>query len=221
MLLIACLVLSACERKAAPPLPRLPTVALADIPAPAVALVELQRGSNLRAIADTSYGHERFSGFVAAFNNIHDPERVMAGTAVKTPSLAVAFREAGLDAAYQPMINVLAKACTDYYAAEPAYLAARRSSGVREGKFGIPAEIQSTLMASADAIDAAVAHLRAVQSPHAVPKMAVGQFTQASSQIRELAAGHIDGYGYDDDLVGQRFGLGFTNALIWVQQGHR
>jgi hypothetical protein len=181
----------------------------------------MEAGSNLRAVAKMAYGHERFSGFVAEFNNIRDPERVMAGTELKTPSLAAAFQEAGLDAVYQPVINVLAKACTDYYATEPSYLAARRASGVPEGKFSIPADIHTMLSACADSIDAAVAHLRAVQSPHAIPQMAVEQFTKASAQIRELANGHIDGYGYDYDMVGQRLGLGFTNALIWVQQGYR
>jgi hypothetical protein len=51
--------------------------------------------------------------------------------------------------------------------------------------------------------------------------MTIDQFKQAAGHIRELAAGLIDGLGYDYDLVGQRFGLAFTNALIWTQEHHR
>jgi hypothetical protein len=115
----------------------------------------------------------------------------------------------------------LAKAWTDYSAAEPAYLAARDASGVARGSFSIPPEIRARLIASADAVDAGIAVLSAAKPPDGVPKMAIGQFRQAAQQLRELAIGSIDGYGYDYDLVGQRFGLAFTNALIWTQQKHR
>ena len=210
---------SSVENKAA--LPSLPVVAIEDIPAPKIQKVMIGRGQNLRLIGSAAYGHERFSGFVAVLNRIPDPERIGEGVELKTPSLGVAFRDAEMDQAYQPVLNVLAKACTDYFSIEPAYLAARQASGVQRGNFSIPADIQAKLVACADAIDAAVARLSAVKPPHGVPKLAIGQFRQAAKQIRELARGSIDGDGYDYDMVGQRFGLAFTNALIWTQQGHR
>ena len=70
-------------------------------------------------------------------------------------------------------------------------------------------------------MDAGIAALSIVKPPDSVPKRAIGQFKQAADQIRQLAGGSIDGYGYDYDLVGQRFARGFTNALIWTQQKHR
>ena len=82
----------------------------------------VEPGWNLRTIGAAAYGHERFSGFVAVLNGIADPERVPAGAILKTPSLAVAFHDAGMDPTYQPALNALAKSCTDYYATEPAYL---------------------------------------------------------------------------------------------------
>ena len=181
----------------------------------------MERGSNLRAVAAAAYGHERFSGFVARFNDLPDPERVSAGAVLKTPSVSVALRDAGADPALQPALYALAKAWTDYCATEPAYLSARRASGVAAGTFPIPPEIKQKFVACADTIDAALEVLSSVRPPHSVPKMAIGQFRQAAGQIRELASGLIDGYGYDYDLVGQRFGVAFTNALIWTQQQHR
>ena len=214
-----------CGRKtsspAIAPAPPLPAVTIGQVPAPPAPTITVTAGSNLRSIGGAAYGHERFSGFIAALNGITDPEHIQAGAALKTPSLAAAFSDVGADPAYQPAINALAKACTDYYAFEPSYLDARRAGGVSKGKFAIDGRMSAKLIACADSVDAGVAALSTVSPPHTVPTMALGQFRQAADHIRELATGMIDGYGYDYDLVGQRFGLAFTNALIWTQQQHR
>jgi hypothetical protein len=181
----------------------------------------VERGSNLGAIAAVAYGHERFAGFVAALNGVTDPGRIVAGQELRTPSLSSAFREAELDRRYQPAINALCKACTDYYATEPAYLKARHESGVSSGTFPIPEGIRVTFLECADTIEAATAALRTAKPPDNVPKMTIDQFHQVSGLIRELASGSIDGYGYDYDMVGQRFGLAFTNAIIWTQHHHQ
>jgi hypothetical protein len=202
-------------------MPPLPVVRTEDVPPPAAGSVIVDRGTNLRAIAAAAYGHERFSGFVATLNGIPEPEHIAAGITLKTPSLSIAFRDSGLAPEYQPAINALAKACTDYRAAEPAYLAARSASGMTNGTFAIPGDSKATFVRCADAIDAAVAVLRTAKPPHTVPQMTIDQFKKAADQIRELASGSIDGYGYDYDLVGQRFGLAFTNGLIWTRNQHR
>lgn len=199
----------------------MPVVAIDDIPAPASPTVTVEKGSNLRAIGAAAYGHERFSGFVARVNGIEDPEKVIAGSTLKTPSLAVTFRDAGLDPQYQPVINVLAKACTDFHSMLPAYMKAREASGVTRGNFAIPGEIRTTFLGCADAIDAANRNLETIKAPHKVPRMTINQFAEAARLIRELATGYIDGYGYDYDLVGQRLGLAFTNGLIWALKRHQ
>ena len=214
------LLLAGCERSRQASAP-MPVVSIEDVPAPALTEVTVQRGSNLREIATRAYGHERFSGFVAALNGIADPERVSAGARLRTPSLAAGLRDAGLAPEYQSAVNCLSKAWTDYHAVEDSYLAARSASGVARGTFAIPPDIRTTLERCSTMIDAALPVLRSVHPPHSVPAMTIGQFEAAAAQIRELASGSIDGYGYDYDLVGQRFGLAFTNALVWTQQQHR
>lgn len=219
--IVVAILLSTGCRRAAPTvraIPPLPVVATEAIPSPSTPSVIVERGANLRGIAGAAYGHGRFSGFVAVLNGIKDPECIVAGQELKTPSLSCAFRDAGLDPRYQPAINALSKACTDYYAAEPAYLKARNESGVKAGTFSMPEDIRATFLGCADAIDAAIAALRGVKPPDKVPKMTIAQFEQVSGLIRELATGSVDGYGYDSDLVGQRFGLGFTNAMVWAQK---
>lgn len=217
------LIITGCRRPPSPVavIPPLPVVATDAVPPPASPSVIVDPGTNLGAIAAAAYGHERFSGFVAVLNGISDPGHVVAGQVLKTPSLSFALRDAGLDPRYQPAINALSKACTNYYAVEPAYLKARDESGVSSGSFPIPAGIRTSFIGCADAIEAATTALRAVKPPHHVPKMTIDQFQQVSELIRELSSGSIDGYGYDYDLVGQRFGLAFTNAIVWTKQHHQ
>ena len=89
--------------------PPLPVVAIVDVPPPPTPTVELKPGANLGVVAQEAYGHEKFAGFVATVNDIGDPTKIRAGTPLKTPSLAIAFQEAGADPIYQPAINALAK----------------------------------------------------------------------------------------------------------------
>jgi len=140
---------------------------------------------------------------------------------LKTPPIPIAFKDAGLDSRYQPAINTLAKASADFYSVLPAYLEARRNSGVSSGKFSIPADIRGKLLACADVIDAAINILATPAPSHKVPTKTISQFRGASSQIRQLADGSIDGYGYDYEEVKQSIAFGFINALVWTQNHHQ
>lgn len=224
----AFLLLAGCEkasRKAAassppPPPPPLPMVAVTDVPAPPSPEVELKPGSNLGIVAQEAYGHERFSGFLSVINGITDPTRMRDGTVLKTPAIPIAFQEAGADAIYQPAINALAKASTDYAASRPAFHGALSLSN-ESGKPELPGGLKATFISSADAVDAAVAVLAEAKEPHTVPKKSIEQFRQASAHLRELAKDNIGADDYNQDTVGLRFGLGFTNAILWTKDGHR
>ncbi|QJE98387.1 hypothetical protein [Luteolibacter luteus] len=227
--ILASLALCSCDRQArstksanpaSTPAP-LPVVTDAEIPAPASPAVTVEPGMALGTIATKAYGHAKFSGFLARLNGLPDPQKIPAGAVLKTPSLPIAFHQAGLDPRYQPAINALAKSCTDFQAALPHYLEVRRASGLNRGSFKIPKKAKDSFLICADAIEAAKRELETAKEPHQVPRATLDQFAQASSELRELASGSVDGYGYDSDLVGQHLGLGFTNAIIWVQEGYR
>lgn len=210
------LALAGCNRT-----PALPVVRTEDVPAPAKLEVKVQHGDNLRAIGAGAYGHERFSGFVARVNGIADPERLAAGVTLKTPSLSVAFRDAGLSSQYQPAINVLSKACTDFHDVLPAFRTARHVGPVTNGHFPISRAHHDTFLKCATGIEAACRVLRDAKAPHAVPQKAINQFTEVARLLRELATGSVEPNGYDYDLVGQRFGLAFTNAMVWTQNAQK
>lgn len=202
--------------------PPLPAVRMEDVPAPASVSVTIPRGSNLREVATTAYGHEDFSGFVAAFNGLADPERVAAGAVLKTPSLPAALRDAGLDPAYQPAFNVLAQTWAEMRTALPDYQRERDAAGARDGTtFAITVALSRRLLQCADNMDAALDVLAHPQAGHKLPRSTLGQFYVVLGMLRSFATGRVGSLDYDIFLAEKSFGLGFTYGLIWVKDHHQ
>lgn len=224
VILALLLVLSGCGRKTPAKIivPPLPNVEIADVPSPPTPTIIVAKGSTLQSIATAAYHHRDFSGFVGHLNGITIPERLRAGATLKTPSLPVAFRDAGLHPQYQPAINALAQAWIDLVDILPAYTHARDASGVNEGSsFTVPADIKARLISCADAIDASIDVLMHPATGHAVPLRTIGQFAGVSHFLREFSTGLVASRDYDTFLAEKGFGLGFTYALLWVQSGYK
>ena len=212
-----------CNRKSPQAVvPPLPSVKTEDVSAPANPTVTILGGSNLRDIAATAYGHEDFTGFVARLNGIADPERIAAGATLKTPSLSVGMRDAGLDPAYQSAVNVLGQSWTELRAALPDYERERDAAGARDGtSFAITSDLSRRLLKCADAMDAALDVLSHPKESHTLPRSTIGQFAAVSGPLRRFAEGRVDSRDYDVFMSGKGFGLGFTYALIWAQSHHQ
>jgi len=181
----------------------------------------LQEGTTLASVATVTYGHPKFATFLARLNGIPDPDHLASGTLLKTPPLADGLKDAGLAPPYQEAVRSLAKAWSDFHTASPAYWKAREASGIVSGKFAIPADLSATFSSAADAVEAAVKILSHPAPGHQAPQKTIGQLNQCISPLRMLATGAVDGYGYDHDMVGQRFALAFTGLLVWAQERHQ
>jgi hypothetical protein len=220
-----CTALAGCHRShsshaATPPVEPLPVVKAEDVPAPAQPTVVLGKGMLLGRIAAEAYGDEKFSGMLQRFNKIEDPARIKIGTVVKTPSIPEIFKEEKLDPKYQPAINVLAKAQSDFQALLPSYHEVFiKASGRTKDRLNLPAEMKEKLVQMGAAVDSAATVLAGATAPHKPPQATVMQFKQAANQLRIVAGGST--LDYTTDMVGQRMGLGMTNALIWVQQNYQ
>ena len=224
-----CTALAGCHKSraphpaAAPPPPPLPVVKAEDVPAPPQPTRVLEKGMVLSHIAAEAYGHERFAGMLSKFNKIEDPARIKAGTVIRTPSIPEIFKSEGLDPKYQPAINVLAMATHDYHALLPDYKTLRDKAMTDTGttKIALPPDMKQKMEHIADAVASAAAVFAGAVPPHKPPMATVMQFRQAAVQIRTLASGVVHDSNNDDDMVGQRLGLGMTNALIWLQQRYQ
>lgn len=217
------LTLSACgkipAKLIAPPLPK---VAIADIPAPPTPTIVVEKGSTLRDIASAAYHHESFSSFVGQLNGISKPELLQAGATLKTPSLPVALRDAGLDPRYQPAVNALSKAWTDLSAILPDYIRARDAAGIRDrGRFAVPEKVKKALLTCAETLDASIAVLQRPGAGHTTPRSTIGSFASASLTLKSMAEGNVESFDYETFILEQKCGRGFTNLLLWVQAHHK
>ena len=202
--------------------PPLPKVDIADVPSPATPTIIVEKDSNLRAIATAAYHHESFSGFVGQLNGISKPELLQAGATLKTPSLPVALRDAGLDPQYQPAVNALAKSWSDLAAVLPEYIRVRNDSGASDGDtFEIPEKIRKALLTCAETVDASIDALSHPRTGHVSPRSAIGQFAGASTSLQRFSQGFVESHDYDTYLLQKEFGIGFANLLFWVQAQHK
>lgn len=208
LLAFAVMLLTHCSRKTPP---SLPSVKTEDVSAPTTAEVSISAGSNLQDIAGKIYGHESFSGFIAQLNDLKDPARIAAGAKLKTPSLAIGLRDAGLDPTYQPAINVLAQTWNRLRTLLPESERQRNAP---------PADLKAKLLRCADQMDAALDVLRHPKRDHLPPESTLGQFTAAAASLRNLAAGKEEDREYGVFMIGKRIGLGFTYVVIWAKSGH-
>ncbi|MDI1313382.1 hypothetical protein [Prosthecobacter sp.] len=217
------LALSGCGKQSAKVVvPPLPKVEIADVPSPASPTVVVEKGSNLRAIATAAYHHESFSSIIGLLNEIPKPELLEAGATLKTPSIPVAFRDAGLDPQYQPAINALALAWTDVVAILPSYIRARDASAAKNGdKFTVPDEIKTMLLKCAGTVDASLDALRHPHGRHVAPRPAIRQFAGASRSLRRFSTGFVESRDYDTYLAEQGFGIGFSDLLSWLQANYK
>lgn len=211
-----------CKKKSASVvIPPLPKVSVEQVPAPTEATVRVKKGATLQHIADVAYGHEDFSGFVQTLNGIPAPEKLQAGATLKTPSLAVSFREAGLDPQYQPAVNALAMAWIKVTQILPDYVRERDLNGAKDGqRFLLSNDVKQNLLECADAVDAAIHELQNSAPGHQAPSKSINQFASSSYMLRMFAEGRVLSYDYDTFLMEKGFGYGFTYLLIWVQNSH-
>ncbi len=121
------------------------------------------------------------------------------------------------------MVNVLAKAMQDYRALVGAYQK-ERSDALRQHLSRVPlsADLTAKLAGISRAGEIACRSLqRAVQAPHAEPKLALGQFHEAVIRLHAMSLGAVESEDYDTEMVFQRLSLGFGNLLGWVQQNYQ
>ncbi len=178
------------------------------------------RGMTLDQIATASYGHRAFSRMVALYNEV-DPRRIPAGAKIKTPPLSDMFKELGLIPEYQDGLTGIFDVLSGYGDLLVGYRAFRQGAGgnVRAGQRDLGPEMAARFNELADALGRSARQIasRSRQQGN-VPTMFLGQVQDAEGLLRLLATGHMDGYGYDVDMVFQRLAHALANAVAWSRE---
>jgi hypothetical protein len=175
----------------------------------------------LNGIAENVYGHQAYARMIAVYNRLPVDKVVPAGTVIKTPPLPVLFKDIGLFPKYESQFVRIFGAIEKYRAFLPAYKTVRKKGNgyFKAGTIALPEGMGNQLLALATSIKLSVTELReSAEKTGNVPAMTLNQFTEAATILRELAAGKVDGYGYDEDMVEQRLAHGLADAVAWSRE---
>ena len=179
---------------------------------------KLRQGDSLASIATQRYGHQNYSGVIKLYNHIQDAGAVPAGANLRLPDISNILTEEGFTKVAAPEMEMILCSRAKYDKVKNQLWALRRDRA-RE-RVLVPQEIRQQILEASDDLQQATESLkRARPGVSQSPAKMIRQLEDAMSIMRGLAEGANDGYGYDIDMVQQRYGLAITYGIIWAREG--
>ena len=178
-------------------------------------------GDSLASIADLRYGHQNYSGVIKLVNHIENETVIAKGAILRLPDISTIMTEAGFTKVAPAEMEMILCSRAKYERVKNQLSALRRDRPLRE-RLAVPQNISKELLEAADDLQQATESLKANKpGTSRSPAKMIRQLEQSMSLMRELAQGANDGYGYDIDIVQQRYGLGLTYGIIWARDGFK
>jgi LysM repeat protein len=190
------------------------------VPARAADTYTIKPGDSLSKIATDLYGNRAYWAVLAIYNNVDEIAKLKVGAVLKTPELPVVFADQGLMPLMKDEMEALLKARELFMKVESRLSALHEGAGDKPVK--VPEDMKATLLAAAEAADKAAVGLgKKKPGVVAVPAKMIGQIKSIAENLRELAAGENDGFGYDIDMVHQRIVQATLNGIKWARNGFK
>ena len=172
---------------------------------------KLPQGETLNHVAELRYGHRNYYSVIKLYNHLEDEAQVAAGHNLRLPDMSVILADEGVTrvAAHEVVLILCSRAKYDRVVDQ------LRAHQLSE-------DTRRELLEAADDLQQAIESLKQPKpGVSGVPAKMIGQLEQAMTGMRDLAEGHFDSYGYDIDMVQQRFALALTYAILWARDGFR
>ncbi|MEO5714375.1 MAG: hypothetical protein ABIT37_12885 [Luteolibacter sp.] len=211
----------------------LPVTLNAQTPAkPARHEMQVRKGRYIRDTAQEIYGHHDFEGMIVLYNNLGQGRSTYAADQlIKLPPIGQIFREAKMDPAYLEVIDEMIAIATEYLEVDRQYfeivgktdLKALQVEG-RPGSIRVP--VSEVTKAKAADLERRLGVTReklvsGMKKGHSTPNSFLRNLDGARAYLKSVASGVVDENCYDVDMVSQRLGRAFTNALIWTRENYR
>lgn len=181
----------------------------------------LREGDTLASLARQRYGHQKYYGVIKLYNHIENETAVAAGATLRVPDISTILAEEGFTKVAAPEMELILCSRAKYDRVESQLWALRRDRPLRE-RMVVPQKIKQELLEAADDLQQATESLKSNKpGTSQPPSKMIRQLEDAMWGMRELAEGANDGYGYDIDIVQQRYGLGLTYGIIWAREGFK
>lgn len=172
---------------------------------------KLPSGETLANVARQRYGHQNYYRVINVYNHLADDAQVAADYKLRLPDISVILGEEGLNkVAAQEMALILCSRAKYDNVVDQLWALRRQNNQLPEG-------VKRELLEAADDLQQATESLKQIKP--GVPAKMIGQLEQAMTGMQDLAEGHFDSYGYDIDMVQQRYALALTYAIIWARGG--
>lgn len=172
----------------------------------------LRDGETLGDIARLRYGHQNYYPIIKLYNRIDYETQVPANQTLKMPDLSVILADEGLTKVIPREVSLILCSRAKY----DRVLDQLRAHRVSE-------DVKQQLLEAVDDLQQVTQSLRTVRpGMNAVPQRMIGQLEQCMEGIRVFTdTGQFDSYGYDIDMVQQRYALALTYAIIWARDGFK
>ena len=178
---------------------------------------KLREGETLASVARLRYGHQKYSSVIKLYNHIEDETKVAANQTLRLPDVSDILAQEGLAKVVPQEVNLILCSRAKY----DRVLDQLRTLGSPRGTDSIPDNIKRELFEAADDLRQATESLKLLKpGVSAAPLRTIGQLEECMGQMWELTE-RLDSYGYDIDMVQQRFALALTYSIIWARDGFK
>jgi hypothetical protein len=176
---------------------------------------KLREGETLANVARLRYGHQNYYRVIKVYNHIEDETQVAPNLNLRLPDISVILADEGLTKVVPQEVNLILCARAKYDKIVAQLWALPR------GTKSIPENLKQELFEAADDLQQAIESLKVIKpGVSAVPLRTLGQLEQCMEGMRGLTE-QLDSYGYDIDIVQQRFALALAYAIIWARDGFK
>lgn len=172
----------------------------------------LREGETLESVATQRYGHRHYYRVIKLHNHIDDEAQVRASQTLRLPDLSVILAEEGLTKVIPQEVSLILCSRAKY----DKVLEQLRAHQVSD-------DVKRQLLEAADDLQQVTKSLRVIKpGMTGAPLRMIGQLEQSMEGMRVFAdTGQFDSYGYDIDMVQQRYALALTYAIIWARDGFK
>jgi hypothetical protein len=192
----------------------------------------VRKGQCIRDTAQENYGHHDFEGMIILYNNLAQGRATYStDQLIKLPPIHQIFHEANMDSDYLVLIDEMISIATEYQEVQRQYFEIVGKLGLKamqvEGNSGtIRVPISAETKAKAAELEKRLGVVReklvpSLKKGHSKPNSFIGNLDGARAYLKEVASGVVDENCYDVDMVSQRLGRAFTNALIWTRENYK
>ena len=180
----------------------------------------LHNGETLAAVAKLRYGHQNYYRVIKLYNHLADEGQIPADSTLRLPEMSAILAEEGVTkvAAQETALILCSRAKYDRVVKQ---LWALHAEPADNNQF--PEDVRRELFEAADDLQQATESLKQTRAGvTAAPQHTIAQLEENMTSLRNLAqVQHSDPYGYDIDIIQQRYALALAYAIIWAREGFK